>query len=410
MHRREEMSSGQDDPKLAPHKFVLLYAGMFAPQPVWTVLNGMDIASTITHFESSMPINELAIHIAHVVSRREIRALYEVFRMAYRTAFIDDDDHDSVDPFNKAIQKIRRSDKSDLDENGKNDKAIWEALTLLLDRLRCPCKTTITEKIIGEPLGSWDTRPPVEIQAMDYWDSYTTLAQSGIIPRNLQYQSREHIFYVLFRHADNLSDDDPEMVVRRLRAADIEGVYNMLSLYGFDFKNPIIAILHIPACAIFPNDPTKTAAQNIVDYVVERMELDEHRAIEMWTEAEKTRRSDIIRAQDNIHRPNVPFGETIKKYVEENNLAHSNIVSRVASSTIDNYLTKSSLYFMGLESGIVNVKQCSCCARFTYDQDGLDLWRKFENHTWSVQDAFTDVPKGYFEMANGLTQNRIWPV
>jgi hypothetical protein len=374
MHRRQGGLDTSDTPDDKTHKFVFV-CWENLKNGYWTVLDNMNLPNARAHFETIVPNKIPEVIVVHVVSDAEIDWLYDAFIRGLP---------DNANPFLIEIKKHIHLDQA-VDITPKQEEIFARTRKQLYSRLVCPC--------VQKGLGTNDAMGKHE---------YPYIKTPNIQPfyRKSAFRDGMHAFFVFFKHTH--ISTPPKMTIRRVRAMSIEGVYNMLSLYGFDSKDNIIAILHIPESAKFDYE-TGPPAQRLIDYVTKRLNLGKHELFMYPSKQERARFKQLAQTTFVDYTGENCLGKSIEAYITKNNIA--DIPPFMIAAVLTGYIKYAKPYLHPIEKP----RKCSCHSNFTYDASGVDLWAPFRGPTQSVQYTFTDIPEGYFEAFVPDTPIQIWP-
>jgi hypothetical protein len=199
------------------------------------------------------------------------------------------------------------------------------------------------------------------------------------------------------------------MDIRRVRAMSVEGVYNMLSMFGFDFKQKIIAIVHIPASATIPGSDQYGFKRALLNVVARWIEIDWNPPLYEPTKQDKIH---YIAVKARIGELEPRRGHALRAPIENDAKIryklNDNTANLMATEIIHAFeIAEASFNNPDLEEG-----RCNCYLRFNYNTEisYMDLWIILGGgaSTKSVQQRFVDIPKDTFEIITDHFDQSLW--
>jgi hypothetical protein len=187
--------------------------------------------------------------------------------------------------------------------------------------------------------------------------------------------------------------------VKKVLANSVEGVYNMLSMFRFDFSQEIIAITHYPTIQSnsSPDESSKNSfspaeLQHILD-ATDKPEIQEY--------------EEIRNLRATVARQSPIYWAIINQLKQDTSSPNEDdqLIKMAAGITLGAF-TKKAIDF---HRQPMSIDSCPCSLRFTLDtkRATFDYWDMSE-HTISIQNTFLDIPPGKFQMEVPGQNGDLW--
>jgi hypothetical protein len=373
MLRRKDRKKGYKLEKYAStdHKLIILNSGFERntptwSKPSWSVFDGSDVTNSLAQFESTIDRFPEALIVVHLISKAELADLEGWFDGWLKKDTI-------LNPIKKLSKEIKREDPS-LTRNQIRKMA----LRRLFSKLACPCMKGINEAY---------KKPNV-------WIGTEKLQKLGLIAKNMPKRTNGHLFHLIYEHRSGPLD------IRRVRAMSVEGVYNMLSMFGFDFKQKIIAIIHMPAFTNLPEQDKLGFRRALLDAVTDSIESGWIAPLYEPTNEDDAHWRSLNQPANIRDHPLYPIieAELMIRYPD-------NISQKIA----DNVTTVFKNHELEFNQYEPSDGQCNCYLRFNYASDipQIDVWNCLTKTT-SIQREFVDIPKDTFQLVVGKLPMSLW--